>query len=756
MLTSDSNAQRAVSEAWARARRRPSFKVVLYLAIIPVLVVTVSFTGWLSFQSGRQSAEELAHLLRVETTERIQNQLANYLKVAPLINQLNGGAIASGQLQTTDLLSMEERFGTQVGAFEWVNWIAFGREADGSCITFERMPDGEFRIETSVAAGPNEVWSVGPDMNRHERMSTGSPFDPRQRPWYRTAVTARAPSWTEVFGWFELQALCIDAVTPVYADDGSLIGVLEAGFALDQVSSYLGTLELGDTGRTFIVDSQGYLVASSSEEELLISDGTSTERVHASQSIDPLIRAAFDHVATGENTQHLLGETTDLEFENEGGRVFLRSSTLELENGPEWALVTVIAERDFMGPFYRNARRTVVFSLAALLFAILAAVFTVKWLTRPIRDLTMKARLIQEGDLSVHFLPRARDEIGTLTRTMSNMVVGLRQRERMRDAFGRYVSPELAEKIASKRGALELGGELKKITILMSDLRGFSGLSERLGPRGMIGLLNNYLGTMSEVIVAHGGMINEFIGDAILVFFGLSSSDDDDSAGAESALRCAIGMQRAMLDFAKLELFEDLPPLEMGIGVHTGEAIVGNIGSEDHVKFGAVGEAINLTARIESLTVGGQVLVSQDTTRRVKGLSTGPVIEVQVKGSSRQLVVVELRAVNTSPRIEMPPRIVSEDTAVDFEADLYTFDGKKRSVAPAPARIQRIGPKRVSFTTKANLTERTNIALEVDSDELRDKTLLVKINWVGAATDEGETPYTGAITSVVPRMKTDP
>jgi len=728
--------------------------VVLYLAIIPVLVVTVTFTGWMSFQSGRQSAEELADLLRVETTERIQDKLANYLRVAPLINQLNAGAITNGQLATDDLLVMEERFGTQIGAFEWINWIAFGREADGSCVTFERMPDGEFRIETSVAAGPNQVWSVGTDMRRREQVSEGSPFDPRQRPWYRTAVTSRGPSWTEVFAWFELHALCIDAVAPVYADDGSLVGVLEAGFALDQISHYLSTLELGESGRTFIVDSLGYLVASSGEEELLVSDGTSTERVHSANSVDPLIRAAVEEMVSLGPVHSQQGETADLDFEFDEGRAFLRRSALNLENGPDWVLVTVIADQDFMGPFHSNAKRTIGLSFLALLFAIGAAVFTVKWLTRPIRDLTVKARRIQAGDLSVRFLPRSRDEIGALTRTMSNMVLGLRQRERMRDAFGRYVSPELAEQIASKRGALELGGELRTITILMSDLRGFSGLSERLGPKDMIGLLNSYLGAMSEVIVAHGGMINEFIGDAILVFFGLSSDQDEaGGADAENALRCGIAMQRALRQFSKLELFDGLPPLEMGIGIHTGQAIVGNIGSEDHVKYGAVGEAINLTARIESLTVGGQVLVSQETARLVKGISTGPIVEVQVKGSSRQLVVVELRAVNTSPRIEMPAKTVSEDTAVDFEADLFTFDGKKRNPDSSSARISRIGPKRVSFTASAQLAERANIALEIDGDEWRDKTLLVKVKWVGTADDGTEIPYTGTVTSVVPRVE---
>ena len=119
------------------------------------------------------------------------------------------------------------------------------------------------------------------------------------------------------------------------------------------------------------------------------------------------------------------------------------------------------------------------------------------------------------------------------------MVQGLRDRDFIRDVLGRYVSEELAEQCVRDRGALRLGGEVRTVSILMSDLRGFSGLSERLGPERMIGLLNRYLGAMTPVILGHRGTINEFIGDAILVLFGAPFERPDD---AERAVRCAWAM----------------------------------------------------------------------------------------------------------------------------------------------------------------------------------------------------------------------
>mgnify|MGYP002824841533 FL=1 len=146
----------------------------------------------------------------------------------------------------------------------------------------------------------------------------------------------------------------------------------------------------------------------------------------------------------------------------------------------------------------------------------------------------------------MHFETQSSDEIGTLAYTMNDMVQGLRDRDFIRDAFGRYLSPELARRFMHAPESLRLGGHIEQVTILMSDLRGFTSLSERVGPEQMVQLLNRYLGCMTEVILKYRGTIIEFLGDAILVVFGAPLREVDDP---ERAVRCAIAMQRAMLDF---------------------------------------------------------------------------------------------------------------------------------------------------------------------------------------------------------------
>jgi adenylate cyclase len=189
----------------------------------------------------------------------------------------------------------------------------------------------------------------------------------------------------------------------------------------------------------------------------------------------------------------------------------------------------------------------------------------------------------------------------------------------IRETFGRYLSDEIVSSLLESPAGLELGGEKRKVTIMMTDLRGFTSISERLPPEKVVRVINNFLETMTEIIVRHSGTIDEFIGDAILVIFGAPISRPDD---AERAAACAVQMQLAMKDVNERNRAEGLPAVEMGIGVNTGEVVVGNIGSKKRTKYGVVGSAVNVTSRIESYTVGGQILISEQTHS-----DAGPIVE---------------------------------------------------------------------------------------------------------------------------------
>ncbi|MGL5034856.1 MAG: CHASE2 domain-containing protein [Microcystaceae cyanobacterium] len=180
----------------------------------------------------------------------------------------------------------------------------------------------------------------------------------------------------------------------------------------------------------------------------------------------------------------------------------------------------------------------------------------------------------------------------------------------IRKTFGRYLTDEVVANLLENPTGLTMGGERRRITILTSDLRGFTATAERLSPERVIQILNFYLGHMADVITKYQGTIDEFMGDGILVLFGAPTHREDD---AQRAIACGIEMQLIMTTVNQQMQEWDFSPLVMGIGINTGEVVVGNIGSEKRTKYGIVGNQVNLTYRIESYTTGGQILISENT-----------------------------------------------------------------------------------------------------------------------------------------------
>jgi PAS domain S-box-containing protein len=221
----------------------------------------------------------------------------------------------------------------------------------------------------------------------------------------------------------------------------------------------------------------------------------------------------------------------------------------------------------------------------------------------------------------------------------------------IRETFGRYLTDEVVATVLESPTGLQIGGEKRKVTMLMSDLRGFTSMSERLPPERVVAMLNRYLTSMVAVIKQYQGTIDEFIGDAIFVLFGAPVWQEDD---AQRAVACAVAMQLAMAAINEQNRQEDLPEIEMGIGVHTGQVVVGNIGSSERMKYGVVGSHVNLTSRIQSCTTGGQILVSE-TTRQEVGtiLKTGKQMEVKAKGVEHPITLCEVLGIGGRHKLLM-------------------------------------------------------------------------------------------------------
>jgi class 3 adenylate cyclase len=253
----------------------------------------------------------------------------------------------------------------------------------------------------------------------------------------------------------------------------------------------------------------------------------------------------------------------------------------------------------------------------------------------------------------------------------------LRQRDFIRGTFGRYISNEVVDQLLGPSGeALKMGGETREVTFLVSDLRGFTSLTEKLPAGKVIPILNRYFEAMVEIIGRYRGTVDEFQGDGMLVFFGAPLAAVDDP---ERAIACAIEMQNKMAEINELQRREGLPKLVMGIGINTGEVIVGNIGSQKRSKYGAVGSAINTAYRVESYTVGGQVLINSTTYDRAKHLvQVRGTVGVQFKGMDHPSTLYDLISIKGRHDLSLPEKGFAGFTSLEppLAIRCFLFSGK--------------------------------------------------------------------------------
>jgi class 3 adenylate cyclase len=352
-------------------------------------------------------------------------------------------------------------------------------------------------------------------------------------------------------------------------------------------------------------------------------------------------------------------------------------------------------------------------SLAGGISALVLGLFVARRITRPISALTAGVARVARGNLSQALPVRSADEVGQLTRAFNGMLEGLRQRDFIRATFGRYVSPEVARTLLESPDALRLGGEKRVVTVLMSDLRGYTQFAERGDPARVMEVLNGYLGRMTEVIIEHGGTINEFIGDAIFAVFGAPIAHPDH---AERAAAAALAMQRAMVDINRDGIARGLPRLEMGIGVNTGEAVVGNIGSEHRAKYAVVGSAVNVAARLESSTVGGQIYLSASTYELVRDLAdTSPPVAVEVKGLSEPLLLHELMGLGGRYAQRLPEPAAEDERQIEVALPLtcWVIEGKVVSKESIAGLVERLGLRHFDVRIAPELPPLTNVRLRL-------------------------------------------
>lgn len=279
--------------------------------------------------------------------------------------------------------------------------------------------------------------------------------------------------------------------------------------------------------------------------------------------------------------------------------------------------------------------------------------------------------------------------------------------------------------------------EFRNVTILLSDIRGFTALAESFSAMTVMELLNRYFSHMTDVVMQHGGTIDKLMGDSMMVLFGAPHSDADD---VERAITCAVEMQRAMSEFNQQNLVLDLPEMFMGIGINSGKVMVGSLGSDHHREYTVVGDAVNITSRIEAQSLRGQILISENTYRMAKSfVLVGEPNKVMVKGKKEAMCLYDLMGI-TGPRAMTVPRREARKSprvAINMPCYFYRLVGKQVDSKAFQGKVVDLGYNGLLMHSPITLEPFSEIKMAVSLQLLGTDTTDIYARVVKLDKDEG-------------------
>ncbi|MGP1384494.1 MAG: PAS domain S-box protein [Thainema sp.] len=417
---------------WQTGRTVPLQRALIVPFVLQI-VAAVGLVGYISFRNGQQAVYNLSSQLRTEIVERIKQQLQSYIEIPHSINRINGNSVFKGDIDISRATG-EHQFWQQAKIFSYTNLIYCATDIDGSFLGVGRNEADQSLQLVIYNDSTNHIanyYGMNITGDRTYLLSTGDrPFDPRVRPWYTAAKAAGGPTWSDIYLDFDTQLPTITASLPIYEEFGNgFIGVCATDFILpEEMSRFLRTLKVGESGKTFIVERSGTLVSTSTAEDLLIAGhDDAARRREAVESENPLVQGAAEYLNQRFGNLNNIQRSHQLEFTVDGKRQFLQVLPFRDGRGLDWLIVVVVPEADFMAQIHQNTRITIVLCAIALLVAIWLGLHTSRWLARPILKLDQASRQIANGNLDQTVTVKGVDELEALANSFNSMAQQLQR-----------------------------------------------------------------------------------------------------------------------------------------------------------------------------------------------------------------------------------------------------------------------------------------------------------------------------------------
>jgi adenylate cyclase len=581
-----------------------------------------------------------------------------------------------------------------------LSWISLGT-GDGSFFGAQRelvtQSDGDHLKLVTVAWDPaanarsEHSFSFEAKGNDIEYVSKQDPrpsgYDATQQAWYKRAL-AEGPGWNDDPDVPEVARAGISTSTPLDINS-KRVGVINVVIELERLSSFLQRLQVGKSGTVVIIDRDGHVVASADATAIAQQRLGQMPMLGELGATNPLLALADDMIDSKTVNLQSVGDPRQFEIvgPKDGRSYYVTFAALKFGG---WIAATVVPASDFLTSIEENARYLLAaLGMLTLAMAGLSAMLTNRLVVRPLIRIVDQLRHIEDFRLDqVVRIPSRLREFDGLSTALLQMSRGLA-------SFQKYMPIELVRQLISRGIEAEPGGEQLSLTVMFTDLAGFTSLSEMLG-EDVVPVLSEYLETASSAVDAHHGTIDKFIGDAVMAFWG---APNENAEHARDACATALAIQRMMLARqAQMAAADPRAALRVRIGINTGRMLVGNIGSASRLNYTVIGDAVNVASRLEAINKRyGTAIIIGEETRHAAGdaVVVRQLDWVAVYGRSEGVAIYELLAMADDGLGDRPDWVARYEAGLAAYRDRRWPEAERHFAAADAARPDGDGPSRL-------------------------------------------------------------
>ncbi len=617
---------------------RPTLLTVVVLLIL----MAAGSVGYLAYQSSRSIVSQLWSGFAGQIAQNTMHRTLRYFEPAPPYVQMTERQVEDGRLSLAtgdpQALPIEllDHFDAALSAHPEFSWASFGA-ADGTYVTVRRLASGDHRglVRRIDAAGKTlmyEYQRVASGQWKALGQPTIGDYDPRTRPWYQRAISQEEGLWIEPFLFATTKVPGFMYVKAQRDATGKVQGVWAVEHEVSHLSGFLKGLVVGKKGQVYVVSKSGLVVGHPGGETTTKNEAGETVVATASGHSDRMLSTAWSGLAKQ--------STKDASFQS--GPYLVMAASFPTETKIDWQVLVVVPKADFFSDVRSQAIVTLIVGLIAVIVAALLGALFASRVSENLRRIAAHLDRIGQfelGDDRLELHDSLVREVNEMRDTTERMKSSLR-------SFGKFVPKDVVRELLLSGTEAELGGERANLSILFSDIAGFTTVAEALDVDDLVELLGEYLEVMSAAIREQGGTVDKYIGDAIMAFWGAPKQVEDH---ALQACQAAIAMQARLDELQTRWRERGAPEFATRIGINTGDVVVGNMGAPDRLNYTVIGDPVNLAARLESLgkLYGVSILIGEDTAKAICDTMLLRKLDwVTVRGKKQSVAIYELIASN--------------------------------------------------------------------------------------------------------------